>query len=366
LVAGCGESSSLRTKIADWFGWLCYKYDKKPEGVAQLGCNAYFCPKIFSKVLYMLTRRQIRVKVMQSIYALTLSRDGSAETQEKFLKKSIGQTFTLYVVMLALLREIHQMALSRSDKGRKKYLKEDASGHPGPQALAANQFLEYLSGHAGLASAIDKRKLRQWYLNEEYVKSVYRQLTESPEYASYAASSSTWEGDRAFALTIFREFIAPNDKIYDFLEDEGITWVDDIPLVNTFIVKHLGKLHQGAPESYLLPALLKNSEDMEFAMDLLRKTLNKNAALEAEIEGKTPNWDKERIAEIDGILLKMGIAELLYFPSIPERVTINEYLEIAKEYSTPKSSIFINGILDKLIREYREAGRLKKTGRGLM
>ncbi|MBC2839920.1 transcription antitermination factor NusB [Robiginitalea sp. SC105] len=314
----------------------------------------------------MLTRRQIRVKVMQCIYAITLSRDGSLEKQEKFLKLSIGQTFTLYILMLGLLREIYLMAASHHEKGQTKYLKHDPSGLPGPEALAANSVLRYLGEHSGLKAAIEKRKLRQWYLNEEYVKIVFRQIAESPEYADYASGSTDWETDRDFVLAVFREIIAPNEKIYEFLEDEGITWVDDIPLVNTFIVKRLAKLKEGTPDAYLLPPLLKNSEDMEFAMELLRKTLLRNEDLEQEIEGKTPNWDKERIADIDGILLKMGIAELLYFPSIPERVTINEYLEIAKEYSTPKSSIFINGILDKLIRDYREAGKLKKTGRGLL
>ena len=125
-------------------------------------------------------------------------------------------------------------------------------------------------------------------------------------------------------------------------------------------------MNEDAQERYVLPRLLKSEEDMDFALRLLRTTLLRSEELSAEISDKTPNWDKDRIADIDGILLRMGIAELLYFPSIPERVTINEYLEIAKEYSTPKSSIFINGILDKLIREYKTSGRLKKTGRGLM
>ena len=120
------------------------------------------------------------------------------------------------------------------------------------------------------------------------------------------------------------------------------------------------------PKSYLLPRLLKDSDDMEFAKELLAKTLLRNSEFEKEIVDKTPNWDKDRIAEIDAILLKMAICELLHFSSIPERVTLNEYLEIAKEYSTPKSSIFINGVLDKLVREYRATGKLKKTGRGLL
>ena len=314
----------------------------------------------------MLTRRQIRVKVMQGIYALTLAREESLEKQEKFLQKSIAQTYTLYLLILGLLREIHAMSLSRLEKSERKYLKEAAADLPGPRRLSDNALLVKLSGNKQLGEAIGKRKLKQWYLNEEYVKILYKQILESPEYRDYVGQPPSWEGDRDFVLTVFREIIAPNEKVYDFLEDEGITWVDDIPLVNTFIVKRFSKMRENAPEGYVLPELLKNEEDLQFAGELLRKTLLRNADLEKEIEGKTPNWDKERIAEVDAILLKMGIAELLYFPSIPERVTINEYLEIAKEYSTPKSSIFINGILDKLIREYKASDRLKKTGRGLL
>ena len=314
----------------------------------------------------MLTRRQIRVKVMQCLYAMIHTRDGSLEAQEKFLKQSIAQTYTLYLLLLGLLRELHQMALSQLEKGEHKYIKSDPEDRPDPRRLTENALLAWLSGNAPLTQALESRKLRQWYLHEEYVKNIYRQVLESPEYKAYNASAPSWEGDREFVLTVYREIIAPNEKIYDFLEDEGITWVDDIPLVNTFIAKRLSKLGEKAPDSYVLPPLLKNKEDLDFAIELLRKSLLNSEALDQEIEGKTPNWDKERIAEVDGILLKMSIAELLYFPSIPERVTINEYLEIAKEYSTPKSSVFINGILDKLIRDYKESGKLKKTGRGLL
>jgi N utilization substance protein B len=167
-------------------------------------------------------------------------------------------------------------------------------------------------------------------------------------------------------VELFREIIAPNEKIYDYFEDDKLTWVDDIPIVNTYLLKQFKKVKESSVPSYFLPPLFKDEEDMVYANRLLTKTLLNNAKLEQEIEGKTPNWDKDRIADIDAILLKMAICELLNFPSIPERVTINEFLEIAKEYSTPKSSIFINGILDKLVREYKEDGKLKKVGRGLL
>jgi N utilization substance protein B len=167
-------------------------------------------------------------------------------------------------------------------------------------------------------------------------------------------------------LDLFRDVIAPNEKIYEYFEDDQLTWVDDLPLVNTFLLKRLKKLKPDHGDNFFLPKLVKDDDDLDFAKKLLVKTLLNDAFLVSEIEGKTPNWDKDRIADIDAILLKMAICEFLNFPSIPERVTINEYLEIAKEYSTPKSSIFINGILDKLVKEYKTEGKLNKTGRGLL
>lgn len=314
----------------------------------------------------MLTRRHIRVKVMQGIYALALSRGGSLEAQERFLKQSIAETFTLYLLMLALFRELQQMAAQRAEKEATKYLKDPKEGEAGARRLADNEILRQISGNEKLGEALSKRKLKQWYLNEEYVRILLRDILGSEIYREYAAKPASYEGDRDFLIQAFREIIAPNEKVYEFLEDEGITWVDDLPLVNTYLLKQLKNIRPNARDTFFLPRLLKGQEDMEFGLELLRKTLLKGEELEAEMEGKTPNWDKERLAEMDAILLKMAIAELLYFPSIPERVTINEYLEIAKEYSTPKSSIFINGVLDKLTREYKAGGRLKKTGRGLL
>jgi N utilization substance protein B len=177
---------------------------------------------------------------------------------------------------------------------------------------------------------------------------------------------SSFEEDKQFVIDLYKNSIAPNDKIYDYFEDDKLTWIDDIPLVNTFILKLFKKVKPNVLESYFLPELVKDEEDLIFANRLLTKTLLNNEALVKEIQVKTPNWDKDRIADIDAILLKMAITELLHFPSIPERVTINEYLELAKEYSTPKSSTFINGILDKLVKEYQKEGKLNKLGRGLL
>ena len=314
----------------------------------------------------MLTRRQLRIKVMQCIYALIQSKDDALEKQQKFLKVSIENTFSLYLLMMSLFREIYQLANRHEEHATKKYLTA-SSTYPNPKKFLENRMLLQIVKNDLLEHELKRRKLNAWYLHEDYVSILYNEIVGSAIYEEYMRSQiNSYEQDREFIIALFREVIAPNEKVYEFLEDDKLTWVDDIPLVNTFILKKLRKMEEEEPRSYMLPKLLKDSEDMDFAKNLLSKTLLHNSAFEDEIVNKTPNWDKDRIADIDAILLKMAICELWYFPSIPERVTLNEYLEIAKEYSTPKSSIFINGILDKLVREYKASGKLKKTGRGLL
>lgn len=304
---------------------------------------------------------------MQCIYALTQSEDDSLEKQQQFLNVSIANVYTLYLLLMGLLIELHQLAKKHVDHSQKKYLSEDDKRFPDASRLIDNGLFLQLVENESLKKEISKRKLNNWYLNSEYVKILHKEILESEIYKAYMSASKTnFETDKNFVIDIFREVIAPNEKIYEYFEDDKLTWVDDLPIVNTFLVKRLKKTKPEASERYFLPRLLKDEQDMVFAKDLLVKTLLNNAQWEGEIQAKTPNWDKDRIAEIDHILLKMAICEFIHFSSIPEKVTINEYLEIAKEYSTPKSSIFINGILDKLVKEYKRDGKMLKMGRGLL
>ncbi len=314
----------------------------------------------------MLTRRHIRVKVMQCIYALIQSQDDSLEKQVKFLKVSIENMYNLYLSMLSLLLEIHKLAEKHVSHSDKKYL-ADTDSFPDKSKFINNALLQQLVNNPSLKEELSKRKIDHWYMNEEYVKIIYKDIVDSDAYRSYMnATTKDYKEDVALILKLYKNCIAPNEKIYEYFEDDKLTWVDDIPIVNTFLVKRFKKATPDAAPTFFLPKLLKDEQDLVYAKQLLSKTLLNNAQWEKEIEVKTPNWDNDRIAEIDYILLKMAICELLNFPSIPERVTINEYLEIAKEYSTPKSSIFINGILDKLVKEYRVSGKLNKMGRGLL
>jgi len=304
---------------------------------------------------------------MQCIYALIHSKDDSLKRQQEFLNDSIDNTYTLYLLMLSLLIEIQTYASSQVAISSKKYLADSSDKYPSKDKFASNGVLLQLASNKELKEELSKRKLKNWYLNEEYVKIIYKEIIENESYKSYMVSSSqSYDEDKKLIQILFKDVIAPNEKIYDYFEDDQLTWVDDIPIVNTFVLKQLRKATKDQKPDFFLPRLLKDDQDREFAQQLLAKTLLNNEEWEKEIEGKTPNWDKDRIADIDSILLKMSICELLNFSSIPEKVTINEFLEIAKEYSTPKSSIFINGILDKLVKEYKSEGKLNKIGRGLL
>ncbi|GHA50825.1 N utilization substance protein B [Salinimicrobium marinum] len=313
----------------------------------------------------MLTRRHIRVKVMQSLYAYSQSKNDSMISEEKFLLKSMNEMYDLYLLLLDLMVEIKHQSEGYLEKSQQKHLPTQEEMDPN-RKFVENEVLVKLENHSSLQNALEARKLNNWKNDDEYVSILVNEIRESDAYETYMSTrTSDFKADKDFILFIFREIIAPNEKLYDYLEDKKITWLDDLPLVNTAIVKMLQKLKAGGNEQ-ALTKLFKNDDDKEYAIQLFRKTLLNDESLAAEMEGKTPNWDKERIADLDTILIKMAICEFLKFPSIPVKVTINEYLEIAKEYSTPKSSIFINGVLDKLSKEYKENGKLNKMGRGLM
>ena len=314
----------------------------------------------------MLTRRHIRVKVMQSLYAMEQTQSDNLDKEEKFLLFSIDQMYDLFLINLQLLVEIRKHAADFVEKSQKKHLATSEEKNPNLKFIN-NEVLLLLEKNLELKEVMDRKKLNCWDLDDEYVKILWKEIKKSELYSDYMSTKmSSFKEDKDFILDVFKEIIAPNEKLYEYVEDQKLTWIDDLPLINTGIIKMLRKIKKTHDEHMSLPSLYKDIDDKKFAKDIFRKTALKGVEFAKEIEGKTPNWDKDRIAELDKAVIKMAICEFQKFPSIPVKVTINEYLEIAKEYSTPKSSIFINGILDKISKEYQENGKLNKVGRGLM
>jgi len=314
----------------------------------------------------MLNRRHIRVKVMQTMYAFKGSESDDFSKDQKFLLYSIDNMYNLYLLLISLIIEVQKRAENNLEKKQNKHLATKEDKDPN-RKFVNNEVFQALLNSLDLKDKLELYKIKNWELDSEYVDVIFKAITSSELYENYMKTeASTFKEDREFLVDVFKEIIAPNDKLYEYLEDKNLTWLDDLPTVNTTILKLLRKVKPTSIDNHFTPRLYKDTEDKQFAIDLFRKTLLNRTAINKEIELKTQNWDSDRIANVDYVLLQMAICEVKNFPSIPAKVTINEYLEIAKEYSTPKSSVFINGILDKLVKEYTKAGTLNKVGRGLM
>lgn len=314
----------------------------------------------------MLNRRHIRVKVMQTLYAFKGNEGDDFSKNQKFLLFSIDNMYNLYLLLISLLLEVQKRAEDDLSKKQKKHLATQEDKDPN-RKFVNNQLFQILKENNQLKHQIETHKPADWELDSEYVDVIFKAITASDLYKDYMQTRvSDFKDDKEFIVDAFKDIIAPNEKLYEYIEDKNLTWLDDLPTVNTTILKLLRKVKVSSDESYFTPRLYKDQEDKQFAIDLFKKTILNQTGLNKEIELKTQNWDKDRIANVDFVLLQMAICELQNFSSIPVKVTINEYLEIAKEYSTPKSSIFINGILDKLVKEYENDGKHYKLGRGLI
>jgi len=312
-----------------------------------------------------LTRRHIRVKVLQTIYAMHQSGSEQLDKEVKFLISSMESFQDLYLIALSALIEVRNKELEYQEKARKKHLATTVDLEPNSRFIN-NEVLLHLCASKSLKDSLENRKINNWKLNDDLILFLLEDIKSSSYYIEYMKESSNdFETDRKFMYDLYFNVIAPNEKFYDYLEDNKLTWTDDIPLVNTLILKYFKTL-PNTNQPFQVPSLFKDDEDKDFGVDLFKKTVLNEKSLAQEFIDRTPNWDPERISQVDTIMLKMAICEFLRFPSIPIKVTINEYLEIAKEYATPKSSLFINGILDSLVKDYQSSDRLNKSGRGLI
>ncbi len=314
----------------------------------------------------MVNRRHIRIKVMQSIYAMHQKGSDNLEKEEKFLFFSIDAIQDLYLIMLSSLIEIGKSEADFLEKSSQKHLATPAEQKPNAKFID-NKVLKILSESKAIENALETRRINNWTQNDDYIILLLNEVKKSQLYLDYMDSKiDSFEADKDFIANLFAEVIVPNEKLYDYLEDTRLTWIDDLPLVNTLIAKQLNEISANENYSFKIPKLYKDEEDKDFVKNLFVKTVLNEKEFAKHYAGKTPNWDSERIAEMDTIILKMAICEYIKFPSIPVKVTLNEYLELAKEYSTPKSSIFINGILDIISKELIANKTIQKVGRGLL
>jgi len=314
----------------------------------------------------MLTRRHIRIKVMQSVYSFSIGKQYKIDDEVKFFKESVEHTFNLYLLLIGLIKSLHAYAEQQLDTVQKHNI-QNQTRFIILQKFAQNKVLIFIKEHESLSKHLNNKKLINWDLEFKYLKELFELVTSSAVFEGYMTIENiTIADDVKLVSKIFKDHIATSNYLYDHIEDQRLTWIDDLPMVNTFILKMLKKIEVNKSQSLTFPKPGENQEDTDFGIQLLEKVIVNDEELQKELLGKTPNWDPDRIAQLDNVILKIAIAELLYFPLIPSKVTLNEYLEIAKDYSTPNSNNFVNGVLDKLVKEFSQENRLNKTGRGLL
>ena len=314
----------------------------------------------------MLTRRHIRIKIIQSVYSFSLDKGRKIDDQILFFNKSILDTYNLYLLMLSLFKELKIHSKEQLLAYQKNGIIKDEN-YLGINCLAKNKFLNFLDNHAGLESQIKNKNFIKWDLEFKFIKRLVLKIIKSENFKKYSLiKSPKLEDCQDSFISLFKDIIAPSSYLYNYLEDQNLYWIADLPLVNTFLLKMFKNFDIKDSNSLKFPQPKQQEEDLKFGVKLLKIVISKSSELHNEIKGKTPNWDPERIAFIDKVILRTAIAELLHFEDIPTKVTLNEYLEIAKDYSTPNSNNFVNGVLDKLVKDFKNENRLMKTGRGLL
>lgn len=309
----------------------------------------------------MLSRRNLRVKVMQILFA----RNRDAFIQEahlpKMLDQSLRQSFDLYLFQLYLIQKVCEQAKNVADKIQNKYLptSEDKNFEA---ILYENPLIQNLVQNKKLQKLFAKGEFDKW-VEEDVFKKIYSEFAKLEWYKAYSDKTTAEKNHIETLLELYR-FLRKNELFNEIVEDQLYNWEDDDSLIIGAIKKTLKALPSS--EEFYKEFMVTEEETLLFGRTLLKMVIEQEDELAAIIKPTLKNWDSERVAIVDMILLKMAVCEFLYFNTIPTKATINEYVELSKLYSTPKSKDFINGVLDRIMKDLTESNRIQKAGRGLL
>jgi len=312
----------------------------------------------------MISRRLIRIKIVQVMYAYFTGENTTLDKSDKELTLSIKKAYDLYHYIILLVIKVADYAAERVEIASNKILPNFDDLHPNNRFIE-NKVIAQLSNNRQFQDYISQNKI-SWHEYPEIIKNLYLKVIESSYYKDYMAiASPSYEEDKNLVINILSNELEGWDFLYQFIEEQSIYWNDDTEFVISMIIKTIDKFKESSLNPPLMP-LFKNDEDREFGKLLIRKTILKLPEYRILIEKYTKNWDVERIAIMDILIMTVALSEILEFPGIPVKVTLNEYIDIARFYSTHKSNEFVNGILDKIVADLRKENKIIKTGRGLM
>lgn len=303
----------------------------------------------------MISRRNIRVKVMQTLYTCS-TREGDMTEEEaiRTLDNHVDQTRQLYVFLIYLITEVARYAETDSRQRASKHLPtaEDLKVNT---KLAGNQLLWQILENSSYKEVLKELKT-ELLTHDEWVKKLYQELSETDVYKQYIAKPSREKKEEKEILEfIFTDLMLPNEDFISFIEEHFLHWEDDCEMINILMLSFLQKPHNSDFQHFV------SAEKMKFARDLLISVIEKEDITTTYVSDKLQNWDPERTAALDMILMRMGICEFLFFETIPPKVTINEYIDLAKDYSTPQSGHFVNGILDSIHKDLVSQHKLHKV-----
>ncbi len=307
----------------------------------------------------MINRVLIRLKIIQLVYAYYQNGSKNLDSAEKELFFSLSKAYDLYNYLLMLMVALTNYAQKRVDAGKAKLAPTSEDLSPNMKFIE-NKFVAQLEVNKQLLEFISTQK-KTWDNDQEFVKELYDKITASDLYKEYMASSdSSYEADRELWRKLYKSFVFNNDSLDQVLEDQSLYWNDDKEIVDTFVLKTIKKFEESKGASQPLLPEFKDDEDQEFARRLFRRTILNGDYYRHLISDNTRNWDLDRVAFMDVVIMQCALAEILSFPNIPISVSLNEYVEIAKLYSTAKSGSFINGTLDGIVNQLKKEGKLTK------
>ena len=291
---------------------------------------------------------------MQAIYAWkTAGEDSDQRAIEKNMLKGVDEIYDLYIYLLNLLEFQKSIAENKIELAKNKNFPTPEDLNPNLK-FVENPIFRILDENEELNAYSSKNKQLTWDLLDTYPNSIFKEIVASEEYEAYMKNTThSFDSEKEFIIDLFEKFIAPNENLHDWLEEKNLYWADDVHIGNSMVVTTLKSFVPKSSGKIKLFKVYKDDDDKEFVIELFRKTIRYSADTLKMIEEKATNWELDRIAVLDLVLMQMALTEFHYFPNIPPKVTLNEYIDLSKIYSTEKSKIFVNGILDRSLKELK-------------
>ena len=312
----------------------------------------------------MVSRHYLRIKTMQALYAYNANPKAEVRAYEENLVKSVRGCYELFLWLFALLPEIAFYRAKKLDSLKEKYNPTDEDLNPNTK-FVENKVIKQMEANKTLTHLWPKYHIL-WEDDTDLIAKLFREIEQLPEYEVYMSNrEQDYAEDKKLVLTIIEKVFSNNDLLHWYLGEKNTHWIDDYNEAMMMFYQNIKDFKEAKGEDCKIDSLFKSDEDEQFCRQLLRKTLEHASEYQQMIESKLQNWEMERVINMDMLLMEMALCELLEFPSVPIKVTLNEYIELAKWYSSDKSKVFINGILDRLIVDLRDGGKIEKTGRGL-